>query len=320
MYQWLVIGISGVTCGGKTSLTFRLRDLLIQHFQSRKQNVSVITMSQDDYFLKLDDPRHILLPSLGHFNWDIPTAVDFNGMYEAVLKVISNPSEVGEKQLLETEIIKQPSTASSLLKGILLIEGFLIFNHRPISSLCHLKYYFLLSRAACLARRVQRTYDPPDVPGYFEQCIWPEHVKHRNELLGKGKVVDKSDSLTMEQVEECMEEERLFSDNINAKCKDETPSGYITETECVESGGTEKFHVSNDSVFNKAFYMRVGGDVLPLTKFGAAGLGMVGNIRVLDGGSFDKELIAQLVFKDVLSEMATHELVNQEVKGINIDK
>ncbi|XP_046404599.1 nicotinamide riboside kinase 2 [Ischnura elegans] len=279
MYQWLVIGISGVTNGGKTSLTFRLKDLLIQHFQSVKQNVKVLTLSQDDYFLKPDDPRHVLLPSLGHFNWDIISSVDFSALHETILKITGGSPEQKERQFPLVESRKDPIKTTNPLTGILLVEGFLILNYQPTSSLCHLKYYMLLSRAVCTSRRVQRSYDPPDVPGYFEECVWPEHVKYRTEILGKGVVVDKSDPPAMDEVSKSTEDGKLVGSELTESISDEDGD----------------------------FYLKRGGNVLPLTNFGNAGLGMVDNIRVLNGNASDKETIAQFVFKDVMKEIQVHE-------------
>jgi hypothetical protein len=66
---------------------------------------------------------------------------------------------------------------------ILIIEGFLIFNDKKLADLCHCKYFLTLTRQQCWERRSVRTYDPPDVPGYFDQCIWPEYEKHRDQVF-----------------------------------------------------------------------------------------------------------------------------------------
>lgn len=72
---WLIIGISGVTCGGKTTLA----DSLLEHFKSAvgreiKTGVElrrVEIIKQDNYFLPVEDSRHVLVESLNHFNWEI---------------------------------------------------------------------------------------------------------------------------------------------------------------------------------------------------------------------------------------------------------
>lgn len=44
------------------------------------------------------------------------------------------------------------------------------------------RYYFVLEYGECVARRCLRLYEPPDVAGYFESCVWPEHLKYRAEV------------------------------------------------------------------------------------------------------------------------------------------
>jgi nicotinamide/nicotinate riboside kinase len=66
---------------------------------------------------------------------------------------------------------------------ILIIEGFLIFNDKKLADLCHCKYFLTLTREQCWARRSIRTYDPQDVPGYFDQCVWPGYEKHHDEVF-----------------------------------------------------------------------------------------------------------------------------------------
>lgn len=76
-------------------------------------------------------------------------------------------------------VIERLNTAKVQL---LIIEGFSIFNFPPVDELCHLKYYLVLDKDTCRLRRDQRTYDPPDVPRYFEQIVWPEYQKYYNEI------------------------------------------------------------------------------------------------------------------------------------------
>ena len=141
--QATVVGISGVTCGGKSSLAKLLK--------SRFPRAALI--HQDDYFL----PNNSLLPrSLGgvdHANWDSIEAVD---MVKLMDKVASTLKEL-----------------SCQSKSLLIIDGFLIFNYPPLAELCHLKYFLTLPYEECWRRRQLRTYDPPDPPNYFQKCAWP---------------------------------------------------------------------------------------------------------------------------------------------------
>ncbi|WAQ98838.1 NRK1-like protein [Mya arenaria] len=66
------------------------------------------------------------------------------------------------------------------------IEGFSIFGWRPLSSLFDLKYFLMVDKETCWNRRQYRDYDPPDVPGYFEQYVWPLHEKHMEAIIYLG--------------------------------------------------------------------------------------------------------------------------------------
>lgn len=182
--NWLVIGVSGVTCGGKTTLATELNNLF--------PNSRVI--SQDDYFLDVNDPRHTWVPELSHIHFDILTSLDMDKMFEDIENLISNngtkkansfqkisniPLEEYTKSDLQKMInlkLKQSDT------NLLIIEGFCIFNYRPIEYLCDLKYFFKLDREECFVRRNQRVYEPPDCSGYFEICVWPEYLKQLEDV------------------------------------------------------------------------------------------------------------------------------------------
>lgn len=58
-----------------------------------------------------------------------------------------------------------------------IIEGHIIFNHKPFYDLCDLRFFFTLDREECQKRREQRVYDPPNPKGFFEKCVWPEYIK-----------------------------------------------------------------------------------------------------------------------------------------------
>lgn len=158
--KWFVLGISGATCSGKTSLTNRLHNEL-------KNSVVIY---QDNYFLPKNDPRHVKIDELNHLNWEVITSMDMNKMRSDVLQLIkSSPTE--------------NSSSETVNKNILILDGFLLFKCKVISDLCDRKYFITLTKEECWERRKGRVYDPPDVPGYFEKIVWPEYLKHRDELM-----------------------------------------------------------------------------------------------------------------------------------------
>lgn len=158
----------------------------------------MMILAQDTYFLPINSPKHIIIPELNHINWELSSSLDMEKMYEDVLEIMKNQKVIDDSILVnETELynIDIPLEEIQLLRQklknvkILLIEGFSIFNFDPIEKLCHLKFYLTLSKETCYERRIKRSYDPPDVPGYFESAIWPEHEKQLKEVEDKCKDV-----------------------------------------------------------------------------------------------------------------------------------
>jgi uridine kinase len=233
--MWLIIGVSGATCSGKSTLAQSLR----------KELPGSYLVFQDDFFLPVDSERHTLIPALNHFNWEIMTSLDMEQMHTVIENVLSSDSEqsvislnilvqaanrvtgsccYAESKTAKDEtfpnvidgcykkqtednpkpnhtqsvVTDQPvtGTASSQTNAInncadkqisgfhiLIIEGFLLFNDKKLADLCHRKYFLTLTREQCWARRSVRIYDPPDVPGYFDLCVWPEYEKYRDQVF-----------------------------------------------------------------------------------------------------------------------------------------
>ena len=159
--EWLIVGISGATCSGKTTLARKLH----------KNFKNSVLIEQDNYFLSDNDPRHIWIPELNHNNFDIISSVDMDKMHSDILKILNEDSRSNDKSNNEVKV--------------LIIEGFLFFDYKPIFDLCSLKFFLTLTKEECWNRRQSRTYLPPDVPGYFDKIVWPEYLKHKEKIKSK---------------------------------------------------------------------------------------------------------------------------------------
>ncbi|KAL6267205.1 hypothetical protein P5V15_000282 [Pogonomyrmex californicus] len=153
--QVIVIGISGATCSGKSTLANKIHN----------DYPTSIMVRQDDYFLPPDDPRHVKIEELNHMNWELITSLDMQKMYSDVVRIFASRRE-----------------NASDSKILLILDGFLLFKHKAITNLCNCKYFLTLTKERCWDRRKNRIYDPPDVPGYFDKVVWPEYVKYENEV------------------------------------------------------------------------------------------------------------------------------------------
>lgn len=168
MSSWVVVGISGVTNGGKSTLAQQLHSRLPCHTK---------VISQDDYFFPTDSPHHVPCPGgLPHHNWDTISALDMNTMLRDVTDIVnSRPDHT--KQSSDGGAVTHVWNATDL-SPVLLMDGFILYDHPGILELCDLRYFLTLSREECWERRTIRVYDPPDVPGYFEACVWPMYEEH----------------------------------------------------------------------------------------------------------------------------------------------
>ncbi|XP_043916780.1 nicotinamide riboside kinase 1 [Protopterus annectens] len=161
----LIIGIGGVTNGGKTTLATRLKQKL----------PNCMVVSQDDYF-KPDS--EIEIDEYGVKQYDVIDAVDMEAMMAHVCAWISNPKEHLNSKCDHLE------TNSENWKEvyILIVEGFLLYNYRPLDDVIHKRYYLCIPYDVCKSRRSSRSYNPPDPPGYFERYVWPLYMKNKLEM------------------------------------------------------------------------------------------------------------------------------------------
>lgn len=171
--EWVILGISGVTCGGKTSLANRLKEKITPAY----------LFHQDHYFYPDDSPHHVKCDGLDHNNYDILSSLDMDRMYKDICTTIEGGDKYQDSNVEDgADKFKIPG------KKFMIVEGFTVLNFEPIVKLCNFSYYFVLEYGECASRRCFRVYDPPDIPGYFEQCVWPEHIKYRAEIERDSRV------------------------------------------------------------------------------------------------------------------------------------
>lgn len=176
----LIIGIGGVTCGGKTTVSHEIQQLL--------PNIHVKIFSQDKYIFPVTDSRHTWIQDLNHINFDIITSMDMAKMQSDVENYLQDKDILSISRKLtifNTDNIEnickrlQLKLLKNGIDDILIIEGFLIYNHEPFLHLFHLKYFFTLDKRVCQERRNKRTYEhSAEVDGYFEKYVWPQYLTH----------------------------------------------------------------------------------------------------------------------------------------------
>lgn len=172
MSQWLIVGISGVTNGGKSTLTKRLVEQL---------PCTTRVLSQDDYFYPEDSCHHIPCPGgLQHHNWDVISSVDMERMMKDIKQITAPGPREEFEALVSSDVSCKASVPCSAMgtRPVMLLDGFLLFGNTQLAAKCDLRYFFTLTREQCWQRRCNRVYEPPDPPGYFDVCVWPMYESH----------------------------------------------------------------------------------------------------------------------------------------------
>ncbi|NXJ42217.1 NRK2 kinase, partial [Ciconia maguari] len=162
-----IIGIGGVTNGGKTTLTNRIIKAL--------PNCCVV--HQDDFFKPQDQ---IEVGEDGFKQWDVLDSLDMEAMVSTVRAWIENPVKFARSHRVNV----MPDSKEPASKGIhiLVIEGFLLYNYKPLIDLFDIHYYLAVPYDECKRRSSTRNYTVPDPPGLFDGHVWPMYLKHRKEM------------------------------------------------------------------------------------------------------------------------------------------
>ncbi|XP_068211749.1 nicotinamide riboside kinase 1-like isoform X2 [Palaemon carinicauda] len=189
--NWFVIALSGVSCGGKTTIAEKIfRDL----------PASRIYISQDEYILPNDYEGHLKAPEpLTGYNKDSLYSIDMNKMMADINYVLMNdPADININHSLlsrdRKEVIgsalRSPRPpfcgflGANSSSNVLILDGFLLLNHSVLPSLCDSMYFITLTKEQCRSRRKSRVYTSPGMVAedYFEYCMWPKYLQHYQEM------------------------------------------------------------------------------------------------------------------------------------------
>lgn len=167
----LIVGIAGVSGGGKTTLATRLHNYLSD---SRNANTfaalnikQVLLIQQDKYFYPRDSPHHIWIKDFNFINRELLSAIDTERLWSDIDATVS-------------QVRNDDHHSNDMC--ILLIEGFLIFNDDRINDLCDVRFHLTLTAEVCLQRRLSRTWKHvnPQPIKYFNEYLWPSYHQHRS--------------------------------------------------------------------------------------------------------------------------------------------
>lgn len=191
----IVIGISGITGGGKTTIS-----TVLYQFLSDRTNANafdgihinhVILVHQDKYFWVRDSPNHTWIPEINFINREILSAMDMDRFAEDVSQVVQRLTN----DTIEANEQHTPSiidtNCSRITINILIIEGFLIYNDQRINRYFGLRLHLYLSSDVGYQRRLQRTFKHinPNPKWYWDNYAWPLYQKYLNEVPNKSELI-----------------------------------------------------------------------------------------------------------------------------------
>ena len=175
-----VVGVAGGSGSGKTTLVRSLCAALPAGMVCR--------VSQDDYYYPKADQY---IDPNGKVNFDLPTAVDLDGLARDLRTLVSGDS-IFKKEYTFNNDAKEPKLIELRPAPVILVEGLFVLHHEPIRELFDLRIFIDASEGAQLDRRLKR--DSME-RGYGTEDIlyqWTNHVlpAYRNYLLPHRHLCD----------------------------------------------------------------------------------------------------------------------------------
>ena len=143
--KMLIIGISGVTNGGKTTLTRMLRECFPKSAY----------LCQDTYFFSKSSGLLEFRPELNSHNYDCIEAIDSQKFMADLKTILAEADDTYD---------------------FLFLDGFLLFKYEQIQF--HKKYFFTLDMQVCLQKRLNRNYKSVGSMEYFVNCVWPNYTEY----------------------------------------------------------------------------------------------------------------------------------------------
>ncbi|XP_042189670.1 nicotinamide riboside kinase 1 [Callorhinchus milii] len=157
-----IVGIGGMTNGGKSTLAQRLAQALPNSF----------VLYQDTFFKAENE---IEIGEDGFQQYDVISALDMKLMMNVIYSWMKNPTAVPGEQAASI-------AAEKKYVNILIVDGFLLYNYKPLNDVFNIRYYLSVPYEECKRRRSTRIYTPPDPPGFFDRHVWPMYLKTRKEM------------------------------------------------------------------------------------------------------------------------------------------
>ncbi|WKX92250.1 hypothetical protein Q1695_010354 [Nippostrongylus brasiliensis] len=229
-----VLAIAGCTNSGKTTVAKILSKMFVD------EGATVHIIHQDDFYLAKE--KACLFVEKVHrksegtpnffYNYDSKFAVDHWKLINAI-------------------------KATSLSYDYIIVEGNMLTEWTDLVELCDRVIFLTLDQDTCRRRRTKRSYDPPDMPGYFDEVVWPSYQGHLQAALALARedrrisFLDVSSDSDHPQHEFIMSLIHAFSDDVVRICYEPLDVGEAVELiNSPSCGGTSVFVGTTRDTFN----------------------------------------------------------------------
>ena len=175
----IVIGVGGCSRSGKTLL---VNELIDQYKKlSKVNNFSDVyeVMHLDNYATYQKVMFSKVKTSLGNTygNWEFPGSLDWDAFYQNIKIKLKN---------MNSKLQNNPENKNK--KGILILEGFLIFSPLMRKQKDEIEYlnifnvfiFIALDKSIAKMRRMKTASVPDD---YYEEILWPEYIKNCSKYI-----------------------------------------------------------------------------------------------------------------------------------------
>ena len=165
-----IIGITGLSCSGKTTLS--------QKLQAALGNDSCLLISMDDYYKELTQEQYAILHNdEAAINFDTPESINFQLLKKNLNDIKSNSENTWLPKFdLASCVITTWTHLPANKYKFIIIEGLFVFSDPEIVDLCNLKIWVETSEYICALRRfIKFTYL---IKGYTHEYVYNQCVKY----------------------------------------------------------------------------------------------------------------------------------------------
>ena len=164
-----IIGITGLSCSGKTTLSKRL------HRSLGEENCLLISM--DNYYKELTPEQYkILHNDEAEINFDHPDAINFDLLRSNLRDIKNNVNNVKLPKFdLGSCVITEWEAVPENKYKYIILEGLLIFSDLEVADLCNFKIWIETSDYVCALRRFIKFTQT--IKGYTHDYVYNQCIK-----------------------------------------------------------------------------------------------------------------------------------------------